>query len=195
MSVELLVRRRLVHGFHVYHLPLEFGWKCLYNQFSNWICLYHLAAMQNGPMIYATVIPLMRPEIYLKSHISRDEGVGGSWYSVTSAKTLLLTKVNRGCVNTKFTLAKRSTQIAPYISYIFCRVTLCTLPKTNIAPENRPVEKEIPALETSVFRCELLVLGNVTGRVLPCTNGQNIWSTLDLQVASTRHRRSRGCRG
>ena len=71
---------RFLDGFHVYHLPLEFGWKCLYNQFSNWICLYHLAAMQNGPMIYATVIPLMRPEIYLKSHISRDEGV--SWHMV-----------------------------------------------------------------------------------------------------------------
>ena len=52
--------------------------------------------MQNGPMIYATVIPLMRPEIYLKSHISRDEGVGGTWYSVTLSKTLLLSKVNRG---------------------------------------------------------------------------------------------------
>ena len=37
-----------------------------------------------------------------------------------------------------------------------------TLPKTNAAPENRgPLEKEIPDLETTIFRGELLVLGSV----------------------------------
>ena len=30
--------------------------------------------------------------------------------------------------------------------------TVGTLPETNIAPENRPLEKEIPALETTIFR-------------------------------------------
>ena len=33
-----------------------------------------------------------------------------------------------------------------YFSY------LCTLPETNISPENRPLEKEIPDLETIIFR-------------------------------------------
>ena len=28
-----------------------------------------------------------------------------------------------------------------------------TLPETNIAPENEPLEKEIPDLETIMFRC------------------------------------------
>ena len=37
-----------------------------------------------------------------------------------------------------------------------------TLPKTNIASENRPLEKESPALETAIFRCKLLL---VSGRV------------------------------
>ena len=27
-----------------------------------------------------------------------------------------------------------------------------TLPETNIAPDNRPLEKEIPNLETTIFR-------------------------------------------
>ena len=36
-----------------------------------------------------------------------------------------------------------------------------TLPKTNIAPGNRPQEKEIPIGFTTIFRCELLVSGRV----------------------------------
>jgi len=35
------------------------------------------------------------------------------------------------------------------------------LPETNMAPENNPLEKEIPNLETIIFRCELLVSGSV----------------------------------
>ena len=35
-------------------------------------------------------------------------------------------------------------------------------PGPQFAPENRgPLEKEIPALETTIFRCELLVSGRV----------------------------------
>ena len=41
-----------------------------------------------------------------------------------------------------------------------------TLPETNIfAPENGgPLEKEIPNLETTIFRGELLVSGSVVAR-------------------------------
>jgi len=38
-----------------------------------------------------------------------------------------------------------------------------TLPETNISPENRPLEEEIPNLETIIFRGELLVSGRVNG--------------------------------
>ena len=36
-----------------------------------------------------------------------------------------------------------------------------TLPETNIAPENRPSQKETIVFQPSIFRCELLVSGRV----------------------------------
>ena len=36
-----------------------------------------------------------------------------------------------------------------------------TLPETNIAPENRPSQKEGLVFQPSIFRCELLVSGRV----------------------------------
>ena len=36
-----------------------------------------------------------------------------------------------------------------------------TLPETNITPDNRPLEKEIPNLENMIFWGELLVSGRV----------------------------------
>ena len=37
-----------------------------------------------------------------------------------------------------------------------------TLPETNIAPENRPLEKEIPTLETTILKgAKMWILGSV----------------------------------
>ena len=43
----------------------------------------------------------------------------------------------------------------------FDLVFMVTLPEANIAPENGPLEKEIP-METLIFRGYVLVLGSVT---------------------------------
>ena len=47
--------------------------------------------------------------------------------------------------------------------HIFLGVKRVTLPKTNIAPENRPWEKETIVFQPSIFRCE-----NVSFRVGIC---------------------------
>ena len=41
----------------------------------------------------------------------------------------------------------------------------CTLPRTNVAPENRPSQKETIVFQPSIFRCKLLVSGRVVVKV------------------------------
>ena len=64
--------------------------------------------------------------------------------------------------------------VKPGISKRVCKKG--TLPE-NITPENRPLEKEIPDLETTIFRCE-----NVSFR-----EGKNIAPTLVVCVLKDQH--------
>ena len=61
-----------------------------------------------------------------------------------------------------------------------------TLPKTNIAPENCPSQKETMALQPSIFRCYVsFPEGNYSSKF-----SLNIWVTMDDPFWSASHRSS-----
>ena len=65
------------------------------------------------------------------------------------------TTIQRGCGFKWFCGA-----VTGWFGVDFCHLRI-THPETNIATENRPLEKDIPDLETTIFRCKLLGSGRV----------------------------------
>ena len=64
-----------------------------------------------------------------------------------------------------------------------------TLPETNIAPENRPLEKEIPIGNHHILGWAILVLG----RVPPSEKGFYAWPYVPLNYAETHCEREYRC--
>ena len=56
-------------------------------------------------------------------------------------------------------------RVNPELSTVYCYLGGCTLPKTNIAPENRPGPKRKLVFQPSIFGCKLFVSGMVSSMV------------------------------
>ena len=69
------------------------------------------------------------------------------WVSLPSYMGIIVSQ----CKDPYFITNRKDEQFLKFTKVVLPLLNY-TLPKTNISPENRPLEKEIPSLETIIFR-------------------------------------------